>query len=279
MIWHSTYFTWPEFWRGRQVVTVHDMIHERFPDLYHDRLDEIARQHKRRCVEQADAIICVSESTRMDLEYFYGTTSKPVYVVPSALSEVFRLLPPYMSRVQNWPDEPYLLYVGKRSHHKNFRGFMDAYRMWEGKTEVGVIVVGKPWEREEQAYLAQAGIAERVCLMSELDDEDLCWLYNRALAFVFPSLYEGLGLPVLEAMACGCPVVASQISTIVYTAGDVPFYFDPSQPQSLIAAIDQALVQGRHPSRVQRGISRAQQFTWDKTAKGYLEVYRELENR
>jgi glycosyltransferase involved in cell wall biosynthesis len=125
-------------------------------------------------------------------------------------------------------------------------------------------------------YLNEIGIPQRIHLMRGIKDEELCRLYQRAAAFVFPSLYEGLGLPVLEAMACGCPVVASRIPTTEFTAGDVPFYFDPGDPGTLITALDSALAHGKEPGRVQQGIRRATRFTWDRTAQATLGVYRSL---
>ena len=279
MIWHSTYYTWPEVWEGHQVVTVHDMIHERFPELYNDPLDEVARRQKRRCVEQANAIICVSETTRKDVERFYGIPTAPIYVIPSALSEMFQPLANDTEPIHNLPNEPFFLYVGKRTHHKNFDNFIEVYSQWDGNDDVCVVVAGLPWTRQEWQHLEQLGIKERIHLVNEVDDQDLCQLYNRAKALVFPSLYEGFGLPVLEAMACGCPVIASYIPTSEYLGEDIPFYFDPTQPQTLFSAFDRALTTGKNSARMRAGMERAGRFTWENTAKGYLEVYRQLDNR
>ena len=276
MIWHSTYYTRPEVWRGFQVITVYDMIHELFPDLYNSPLDGIARQEKKRCIEQADAIICISDVTRMDVEKFYEVTSTPIYVIPVALSDVFQRSGDSNSLFEGFPREPFLLYVGKRSHHKNFHGFVNAFRDWKNHDEICLVAVGNPWNRHERVYLEELGLSERVKLYSGVDDEGLRQLYNHALAFIFPTLYEGFGLPVLEAMACGCPVVASRIPAIEMTGGDVPFYFDPEQPQSIGQALDAAIAFGRMPHRIQQGIERAKRYSWDHTAKGYLDVYRNL---
>lgn len=276
MIWHSTYYSFPEIWRGYQVVTVHDMIHELFPDIFNSPLDDVARKNKHLCVEQADAIICVSDVTRIDMEKYYGVVSKPIYVIPSALSSVFHQLVEPGSQTKVLPREPFLLFVGKRTHHKNFMGFMDAYRVWKENSEIDVVVVGEPWDRIEKSYLQEHRLIDQVTLLNDVDDEGLCLLYNRASAFVFPTLYEGLGLPVLEAMACGCPVVASRIPTTEMTGKDVPFYFNPMQPESITSALDEVINQGRSSARIQRGIALAKRYTWDSTARGYLNVYRNL---
>jgi alpha-1,3-rhamnosyl/mannosyltransferase len=101
-------------------------------------------------------------------------------------------------------------------------------------------------------------------------------LYNQAAAFVHPSLYEGFGIPLLEAMACGCPVVASRIPTTREVAGDCPIYFDPMQPDELITALDVALAEGRNSERVRRGLEWVKQYSWDRTARETLQVYRAL---
>jgi alpha-1,3-rhamnosyl/mannosyltransferase len=103
-------------------------------------------------------------------------------------------------------------------------------------------------------------------------------LYNQAVALVYPSLYEGFGIPLLEAMACGCPVIASRIPSTVEVAGEQPIYFEPVHLESLLAAFDLALAEGRNSERVRTGLEHAQDFSWDKTSSQVLEVYHALSN-
>lgn len=281
VIWHSTYYTLPPAWEGPQIVTVYDMVHEHFPDLYSDPLDDIARQQKRRCVENADAVICISEATRRAVVELYGleagnnSKTRNFHVIPLACNRAFHRLEslPVLPEI---PEKSFLLYVGNRAHYKNFCGLLDAYGQWGVCGHVSLVVVGAPWSVEEKRHLIKAGIAGRVHLLSKVDDEKLCNLYNRASAFVFPSMDEGFGIPLLEAMACGCPVVASRIPSTLEVAGEAPCYFDLARPESLVAALDQVTSEGRDSQRVSLGLKHVQAFSWERSAQQTLEVYREV---
>ena len=104
----------------------------------------------------------------------------------------------------------------------------------------------------------------------------MCYLYNRALAFIYPSLYEGFGIPLLEAMACGCPIVASRIPSTIEVAGDCPVYFNPNDVEELISALDIIIPEGRNSKRTRSGLERVKKYSWQKTAEQTLEVYHSL---
>ncbi|MFX0199677.1 MAG: glycosyltransferase family 4 protein [Candidatus Hodarchaeota archaeon] len=274
-IWHSTYYTLPGKWDGMQVVTIVDMIHERFTELYDKPENEQFRERKRKCVLAADAVICISEATRQDVQHLYGIDLGRIQVIPLAHSDVFKtiknneLLPPPV-------DRPFLLYVGSRTHHKNFDGLLNAYRIWVGRKEVDLVVVSENWSAHDERHLARLRMRDRVHLVGNIADVRLCHLYNHATAFVYPSLFEGFGIPVLEAMACGCPVVASRIPSTIEVAGECPIYFEPTQVESLLDALDVALFERRDSARVQAGLKHVKRYSWDKTARQTLDVYREL---
>ena len=277
-LWHSTYYTLPERWDGLQVVTVVDMIHERFADLFnrpgHDRFKE----KKRRCIQEADAVICISETTRQDVQRFYELDSDSIYAIPLACSEVFRRLEQRDDGLETPTRQPFLLYVGDRAHYKNFSGLVQTYSVWLHRREVALVVIGEPWSADEQRRLVELGIQNCVHLLTDVDDEELCQLYNRAAAFVCPSLYEGFGIPLLEAMACGCPVVASRIPSTIEVAGECPIYFELAEVESLLTALDLALSEGRDSERVRAGVEHVKCYSWDKTARWTLEVYHALSN-
>lgn len=268
-LWHSTYYTLPKRWDGSVVVTVVDMIHERFPQLFNSAADDDFRRLKRRAVAAADAIICISESTRHDLECCYSRLRGAVHVIPLACDQHFQPLP------ANTPmlGSPFLLYVGDRNHYKNFWAFLEAYCVWPGRQAVEVIVVGRPWKPAEAIRLSELGLADRVRNVGAVDDNHLCGLYNRATAFVYPSLAEGFGIPLLEAMACGCPIVASDIPSTHEVAGDCPVYFDLKSRESLLVALETTLADGRREERVRCGLQRAHRYSWDETARQTLGVY------
>jgi glycosyltransferase involved in cell wall biosynthesis len=173
-------------------------------------------------------------------------------------------------------EDPYLLHVGVRSKHKNFRILLAAYSRWARRNECSLVTVGAPFSNQEMQYMQTTGISSRVHLMSDVDDDRLCQLYNGAAAFVYPSLYEGFGIPLLEAMACGCPIIASCIPSTLEVAGECPIYFEPSDSDDLIAAFDTAIAEGRNSERAHLGLRLVQRYSWDETARKTLEIYHAL---
>ncbi len=277
-IWHSTFFTLPPAWHGPQVVSIYDMIPERYPHLFQDPLEEVGRQQKRHCVNQADAVICISETTREDISHFYEPVKADIRVILLASSPVFRILTPE-ERTPPPVTGPFLLYIGRREHYKNFTSLVEAYLDWQGRDVTRLVVVGPRWTAAEAAWLAQLGLQNKIIQLNQVDDVELCQLYNQAAALVFPSQYEGFGIPILEALSCGCPVVASLIPSSVEVGGNCLFYFDLDRLETLHQALDQALAEGQTPQRVRAGLSQASRFSWDRAARETLTLYRELWQR
>lgn len=273
-IWHSTYYTMLEGWKGHSVVTVYDMIHERFPDLFNKQCDDPFRERKKKCILSSKAIICISHTTREDLQNFYGIDSDRVWVAPLAHSQIFRPLINKTDPLLPETTRPFFLYVGDRFHYKNFEGMLEAYSIWPGRKDIDILVVGRPWSNSEEKRLMELGIKDRLHLLTDMADEDLCNLYNRAVAFIYPSLYEGFGIPILEAMSCGCPVIASRIPSTLEVAGECPIYFEPDKTEDLLCAFENVLSEGRDSLRTKRGLAHVKHFSWDRTAAHTLEVYR-----
>lgn len=278
-IWHSTYYTDPFGWNGKRVVTVADMLHERFSDQFNDRRHRKFRTEKKRCIKKSDAIICISETTRQDFEHYIGVQHDSVYVIPLAYSDVFRVISSSQMEEPDIIKRPFLLFLGNRGRYKNFRFLADVYSRWSLRKDVSLVVVGKQWSSQEQTLIRDLGISSNIQLLSGVDDEQLCALYNIAVALVHPSLYEGFGIPLLEAMACGCPIVASRIPSTMEVAGRHPIYFDPYIPDELMIALDSVVEEGKKSIRVQQGMKHVASFSWQKTAMQTLDVYKELADR
>ena len=276
-IWHSTAYTTLRGWKGAQVVTVYDMIFELYPQVFPGDLTQRSQRAKRQSISQADALICISGTTKQDLINWYHVDERCVTVIPLACASTFSpmdgenlLLPQDIQR-------PFVLYVGNRRHHKNFDTLAKAFSIWARRKEFDLVTVGgRVWSEAELRTLCELGIADQVRRLSSIDDEMLCMLYNKAEAFIYPSLYEGFGIPLLEAMSCGCPIVASRIPSTLEVAGQVPYYFEPSSAEDLIQALDFALTEGRQSERVSLGLERVRQYSWDKTAAQTLAVYKDL---
>jgi glycosyltransferase involved in cell wall biosynthesis len=279
-IWHSTYFTQPPDWRGYHVTAVYDLIYWQFPDLHNQPEDEAFRQRQRASIQAADIVLTISETVRHDVLDRFHVPPERVITTPLAATADFRTLSEAQFSLALPTKKPFILYVGNRGHRKNFPVLVKAYSAWDRRNDVALLAVGgKPWTPAEMHMLEVLGIESNVHLLPDIGDDLLCELYNRAAAFVYPSLYEGFGIPLLEAMQCGCPVIASRIPTSLEVAGDVPVYFEATDIDALIQALETALAEGRHAPRVQAGLIRAQQFSWDKTARQTLAVYKGLIER
>jgi len=273
-IWHSTYFTMPEKWEGKQVVTVHDMIYEKFPEIYNDPHSDRFRRLKANCVDSADSVICVSETTRRDVEIRFNLSGKRVYIIYPAVDPVFRKMTPQELMGHEIPAKPFLLYVGRRSHNKNFELLACVYSQWGNRRDVDLVVIGEPWSAEERQKINALNIGD-IRLATRIDDFYLSGLYNLAVGLVYPSVYEGFGLPLVEAMACGCPIIASMIPSTLEIAGDVPIYFDADDPESLLQALNRAVTKERG-AREANGLARSRLYSWDNSAAKTLNVYRDL---
>jgi len=272
-IWHATYFQLPDWWEGPRVITVYDLIHEKFPHFFHKNYDNILRKRKKRAISAADKVICISESVRSDVIEMYGLPHEHVVAIPLACGDNFRQISreeiPSNFRV----DRPFILYVGMRHHYKNFKTLLSAYAAWSRKNEIALLVVGDPWSEEEQKEIVAAGLKSNIICRSGITDEELCALYNQTLAFVYPSLSEGFGIPLLEAMACGCQIVASRIPTSIEVAMDVPYFFDPLNKDQLMAALEAACFSEKTQSRRDDILAK---YSWDRNARATLKIYEEL---
>ena len=273
-IWHTTYYTEPKEKGVPLVVSVYDMIFEKFPDLFSGSATRHFNEVKRKCVMAADAVLCISETTRQDVIRFYGLNPQKAHVIHLACSDLFQKNEGSVN--DNCTIyEPYFLYVGSRVHYKKFDLLLDAFSKSKRK-DIKLLVVGSSWTADEKRQLEALKVQDRVCLLQGVDDEMLCRLYNRAEAFIYPSLYEGFGIPLLEAMACGCPVIASRIPSSVEIAGDCPLYIEPAALDDMIHAFDLVLSEGKDSSRVKAGLEHVKLYSWDKTAAKTLESYRSL---
>lgn len=280
-LWHSTFYTLPLCWGGPTLVSVYDMIHERFAALLVRRWHDQLRRQKAQAVRSADRLICNSESTRADVIDYYGIDPSAVVAIPLACSDVFRVLdqqddagePNGLGEVLS---PPFLLWVGGRDAYKDFARFARAFSAWKGGANLRIVIVGSPLTRTEAELLRSLALTEQVVSLTGVDDDALCRLYNRAAALVYPSVYEGFGIPLLEAMACECPVVAARIPTSIEVVGDCATLFEPANAEDLTRALETALADGRGSDRVRRGRHRAARFSWDKNAADTVRVYEEL---
>lgn len=262
---YSPYYA-PISHRAPQVFTVYDMIHERFPALFDPRLADNKRflADKRRALECGSVLAAISESTARDIGAFCPDVDPAkIVVTPLGVDEFFFQSPDGLPPAAR----PYLLYVGVRGGYKNFVVLVSAFALSGLASDFDLRVIGShtaAWTTDEAAQIAADGLTHAVHLTSAAGEAELRAQYAGAAAFVYPSLCEGFGLPILEAMASGTLVLASNTSSMPEAGGDAALYFDPQDAESLAQSL--RLVAGMDKNeRVQRleaGRAWARTFTW-----------------
>ncbi|MGV7698947.1 glycosyltransferase family 4 protein [Mycobacterium kansasii] len=254
----------------RRVVTIFDMIHE----LFKPPMAKLAIAAKRASVNRADHVICVSESARDDLVRLYGIDPARTSVVHLACSLPVQA---NTATVDSGGRRPSLLYVGRRGGYKNFATLLRAYSSSPVLRDFELIAFGgPPFLRDEQKEISRLGVTDRVRFESG-SDEELAARYRTAAAFVYPSQYEGFGIPPLEAMSQGCPVVCSNAGGIPEVVGDAGVFFDPDNPEELRTVLERVVtMETLRADLRERGYARLPAFSWDKNAAETARIYREI---
>jgi glycosyltransferase involved in cell wall biosynthesis len=277
-IWHSTYYSLPPAWDGPTVVSVYDLIHEKFSHLFQGSRWDQARHVMKRAIQRADLLLCISDTTAADLVEVHGVPSDRIRVAPLAHASIFEDEGEPCSSEQ---DKPFLLTVGSRFGHptfayKNVKILFEAYVGWKLRREFGIVCVADSWSAQEKRVLSEMGLSGDVRLLTNPTDTELAALYRNAAAFVYPSTYEGFGIPVLEALASKCPVVTTRVPSMLEVGLEAPFYFDPHDVDELRLALSQATAEGKTPARIAEGRSVSGRYSWEHTARATLEAYRSV---
>jgi glycosyltransferase involved in cell wall biosynthesis len=250
------------------VLTVHDLSFERDPTLMGRRDRFFFRTMVPRSARRADRIVAVSEVTRRDLIEQYGVDERKIVVIPNGVDPEFSPEGPRPA------GPPYLLFVGSLQARKD--PVTAIHALARVNEELQLILVGpdKGGAREARATAERLGVDDRVEFTGHVGKADLATLYRGAQALVFPSRYEGFGLPVVEAMASGTPVVASSAGAIPEVAGDAAILVEPGDPAALAAGVTRAL--GDRERLVRAGLEHARRYTWSDSAKRTVALYQEL---
>ncbi|MDQ3000449.1 MAG: glycosyltransferase family 4 protein [Fibrobacterota bacterium] len=273
-ILHQTYYSdiFPDF-KGKRIVNVYDMSYELLPDMFPVGFRAVS--DKRKSMERADGIIAISESTRRDLIDLWKVPEEKIKTIH--LGNSLTLDPGPAQLVK----EPYILYVGQRVPHKNFGALLKAYGRTRRIHEAFRLVCfgGSPLSLEEHEEARSLGVEGRISQMTG-PDTMLANLYGHASALAYPSFYEGFGLPIVEAMGYGCPVVASRTSSLPEVAGAAALYFDPKEPGELALRLEKALYDAETTRILSAaGRERSRLFTWDACAERTMAYYGELLDR
>lgn len=268
----------------RYVLTVHDLIPTIFPDsctrTFRFYMDKVTRVSARR----ADIVIVPSRSTKRDVVSLLGLSHEKVRVVYEGVNERFRVLKKKtcLGNLENkyGVRKGFILFVGRLEPRKNVLGLLSSFKLLMDQEHFDsqlVLVGGKTWIHEQITDSVQKkGLNGKVVFIHDADNEELPQLYNAASVFVLPSLYEGFGLPLLEAMACGIPVVASNVSSIPEVTGEAAAFVDPLDSQSITNGLKAVLLDADFREKlIQKGLERSRNFSWEKTARKTLRIYEE----
>lgn len=250
------------------VLNVYDLIHEIYPSYF--KADDLASNHKEELINKATKIIAISNSTKNDILKFYpNTPSEKIAVVHLAgaldTSLVLDLGLP----------AKYILFVGNRSHYKNFIFFLKAIApLLNADADLYLVCAGgNEFTADEVDLIGTLGLNKQV-IQRNFRDAELASYYINARCFIFPSAYEGFGIPVLEAMSCGCPVVLANHSSFPEVAGDAGIYFELNNDADLREKVSAVLTNSEmRETFKQKGLEQQQKFSWEKTAKECISIF------
>ncbi len=269
-IFHPTYYNnYFLNYLGKKplVITVYDMIHELFPQDFPGDKTSVT---KKAILSRASHIIAISSSTKNDLVKLFKTDPSKISVIPLASS-----LNPNLAKSISLPAS-YLLYVGDRGKYKNFTSLIKiSSQLFSSNKDLHIICVGGGiFSKSEIKLMGNNSPRFKQYSMS---DEELVYAYKNAECLVITSLYEGFGLPMVEAMQCGCPVVSSNSASLLEVGGAAVLYFDPTDSKSMLKQIRNVLSKKEiRLSLIKLGLRRSKKYSWEKASKQTLEVYRKI---
>lgn len=275
---HETYYSSDKFLdtKAIRVLTVYDMIHERYASMF-DRSD-VTTTAKKIAAARADHVICISENTRRDLLELFNVPEHKVSVVYLG-HDLHAPTDAPQSMASETSQSPFLLYVGSRHGYKNFDRLLHAVASSHFlRSNFSIICFGGGnFSRSEISLMSELGLETGKVLHINGADKVLAQLYKKAEALIYPSLYEGFGLPLLEAMSFGCPVVCSNTSSLPEVVGDAGELFYPDSIESIRIAIESVVrSRARREELIQKGRTRCVLFSWNRCASETMSIYRRL---
>jgi glycosyltransferase involved in cell wall biosynthesis len=285
-LFHATHYVLPALIPSKTVVTIHDCIHLMFPEYQRHRLGyAYARAALYTAAHKSNRIFTVSEASKRDILKFFDVPPEKIVVTPNAIDDRFSAQPSdeYVNDIREryQLSHSYLLYVGNIKPHKNLERLIEAFHLvrHQGRSELELLIIGDEISQIQALRRAvhKYDIHRYVRFLGYVPDKTLAVLYRLASVFVFPSLYEGFGLPPLEAMASGTPVVTSNVSSLPEVVGDAAVLVDPYSAEAIAHGILTVLrsTHFRHELR-ERGLKRVKEFSWARSVQQVREVYGEV---
>lgn len=272
----------------KTIITVFDVIPIIYKKIYLKKTNELNWYKKRLDqIKFADKIITISETSKSDLENILGISKEKIKVIYCGINEKFKKIDKQVAKEKLKSNygiiKPFVLAVSAASYHKNTSRIFQAFKKYIIKTnneDLLLVVVcklilseRKSWEKE----LEELGIRDRVMLTDFVVDENMPYFYSAAELLIFPSLYEGFGLPIAEAMACGCPVITSNVSSMPEVGGRAAYYVNPKSTRSIASGIETVLTDEKLRKRMTGlGFKQAKKFNWEHSAEKTIKVYKDL---
>lgn len=283
-VFHSTGNTLPRISGCPSVVTLHDVQYRFYPENFSTFRRVYLRAMIPRSLKRASLVVCDSESTRKHAMDLYGVSPEKLAVVYLAglwPGEQAAATTADVLRKKFGLNGAFLLSVGSALPHKNLGRLIEAFGAIRQEVPQDLVIVGDPsgYGSHIDELIKEAGGGEdsRIRVTGFVSREDLLGLYRIADAFVFPSLFEGFGIPALEAMECGCPVAASRSTSLPEVVGEAGEYFDPMDVDDIARTLQRVCADGKLRDRLrERGYKQAQEFSWEKTAMQMMDIYRAL---
>jgi glycosyltransferase involved in cell wall biosynthesis len=285
-VFHAPHYILPSGVRAHSVVTIHDCIHLMFPQYLPNRVAyTYARMAMWSAARRSDCILTVSQASKRDILHFFAVPPEKIEVIYNAIDERFSVEPDAESvarvRERYQLDQRFVLYVGNIKPHKNLVRLIEAFAsLRQGEFEdLKLLIIGDEISRLPALRRAVHSLKlhKHVRFLGYQPDDTLAILYRLASVFVFPSLYEGFGLPPLEAMASGTPVVTSNVSSLPEVTGDAAVLVDPHDVRSIEHGIRRVLADPALAAEMRRqGLLRAREFSWERSVRRTLEVYRKV---
>ena len=279
-LFHTPYYLMPYRIKRPIILTCYDMIPLRFPETTAPRARRFYKFFHRLALRQASRVIAISETTQNDLHHFFNLPEEQSAVIPLAADPRFR--PPdeparRALRRRYDLNKPFVLYLGINKPHKNLLRLVQA---WQNVRSEAELVIAGAWDSrypESKREISRLGLEQRVRFLGPIPEDELPALYGTAELFVFPSLYEGFGLPVIEAMACGTAVACSFTSSLPEVGGLAAAYFNPLHLEDITTTIQRLLdLPERRAEAETAGLVQARRFSWEHTAAETLALYRDL---
>lgn len=282
-LFHEPHYVLPPFVGCPSVVTIHDCIHLMFPQYLPNRFAWLyARAFLWSAAHRSARVLTVSEASKRDILRFYDIPPEKIEVIPNAIDDRFGIPPPEEEivrvRERYQLQRPFILYVGNIKPHKNLDRLIEAFALLrgEGFEHLSLLIIGDEISRYPRLRrtVQRHKLQKHVRFLGFVPDQTLAVLYRLASVFVFPSLYEGFGLPPLEAMASGTPVVTSNVSSLPEVVGDAAVLIDPYDPAAIAGGVREVLTDpDLRAALVAKGLARARAFSWEQSVRRIREIY------